>query len=181
MKKTALAFAIALALFGCKSTSTSARIDDQNATATVVPKGPAPEFDLENIAGGKLKSADLKGKIAVIDMWATWCGPCKLEIPRFNKLTEDYKDKKVQIVGITIESPYADIKPTVQETGIKYSVLVGNDAVVDGFGGVFGFPTTFIVTPEWKIYKKYLGAQAEKDERIRKDIEKLLAQQAASD
>ena len=177
MKKTALAFAIALALFGCKSAGV--RVDDQNAT--VQPKGPAPEFDLENIAGGKLKAADLKGKVTVVDIWATWCEPCISEIPKFNKMLEEYKGKNVQIVGITIESPHDAIKPKVQETGIKYTILVGNDAVVDGFGGVIGFPTTYVVTPDWKIYKKYLGALSNKDERIRKDIDKLLAEQGTTD
>ena len=172
MKKTALAFAIAFVLFGC--TSTGGRVDDQNATVQL--KGPAPEFDLENVAGGTTKAADLKGKVTVVDIWATWCEPCIAEIPKFNQMTEYYKGKDVQIVGITIESPHDAIKPKVQETGMKYTVLVGNDAVVDGFGGVIGFPTTYVVTKDWKIYKKYLGALPDKDQRIRKDVEKLLAQ-----
>jgi hypothetical protein len=63
---------------------------------------------------------------------------------------------------------------------MKYTVLVGNDAVVDGFGGLVGFPTTFIVTKDWKIYKKYMGALPDKDVRIRKDIEKLLQEESAT-
>jgi hypothetical protein len=81
----------------------------------------------------------------------------------------------VQIIGITVASPYKDIKPKVAELGMKYPVLVGDDNVEEGFGGTIGYPTTFIVTKDWKIYKKYMGALADKDARIRKDIEKLLA------
>jgi len=172
MKKTALAFAIAFALFGCKS---SLEQPDRRETAAVQPKGPAPDFDLENVAGGKTKAADLRGKVSIVDFWATWCEPCIAEIPKFNKMTQEYKGQDVQIVGITVESPHDDIKPKVKELGMNYTVLVGNDAVVDGFGGLIGFPTTYVVTKDWKIYKKYLGALPDKDARIKKDIAKLLA------
>ena len=174
MKKAALPFLLAVALFGCARGPAG-----RDSTATV-SKGPAPEFELENIAGGKTKAADLKGKVLVVDFWATWCEPCIAEIPKFNKIADEYKGKDVQIVGITVESPHDDIKPKVKETGMKYTVLVGNDAVVDGFGGLIGFPTTFIVTKDWKIYKKYMGALPDKDARIKKDIEKLLTEDAAN-
>jgi cytochrome c biogenesis protein CcmG, thiol:disulfide interchange protein DsbE len=168
MKKTAMALAIALALFGCTS-----RQPVSTSEKSATPKGPAPDFDLENVAGGKIKAAELKGKVSVIDFWATWCEPCIAEIPKFNQLHEQYPN--IQVIGITVMSPHDDIKPKVAETGMKYTVLVGNDDVMDGFGGLVGFPTTFIVTKDWKIYKKYLGALPNKQDRIKKDIEKLLA------
>jgi len=169
MKKTAMALAIALALFGCTSRQPNSASDK----AAVKPKGPAPEFELENVAGGKLKALDLKGKVSVIDFWATWCEPCIAEIPKFNQLHDEYPN--VQVIGITVMSPHEDIKPKVKEVGMKYTVLVGNDDVADGFGGLIGFPTTFVVTKDWKIYKKYLGALPNKQDRIKKDIETLLA------
>ena len=169
MKKAALSIVLIFGLFGCS-----------NASVPNVAKGPAPDFELENIAGGKTKAAELKGKVLVLDFWATWCEPCIMEIPKFNKMADEFKGKNVQVVGITVESPHADIKPKVEETGMKYTVLVGNDSVVDGFGGLIGFPTTFVVTQDWKIYKKYMGALPDKDARIKKDIEKLLADQASN-
>jgi cytochrome c biogenesis protein CcmG/thiol:disulfide interchange protein DsbE len=170
MKMAALTLVLTLAVFGCAA-------GPAPEAASVTPKGPAPDFKLENIAGGTTDSADLKGKVLVVDFWATWCEPCIVEIPKFNKISDEYKGKGVEVVGITVESPYADIKPKVDETGMKYTVLVGNDAVVDGFGGLIGFPTTFVVTKDWKIYKKYMGALHDKDARIKKDIEKLLAEE----
>src|ERR1044071_180890 len=109
MKKTAMALAMLLAFVGC----TSRQADRTSEKATVQPKGPAPDFDLENVAGGKTNAADLKGKVSVIDFWATWCEPCIAEIPKFNKMSEEYKGQDVQIVGITVESPHDDIKPKV--------------------------------------------------------------------
>src|SRR5262245_33445192 len=172
-----VALVIALALIGCTSCTKGPASTNSSPAAA---KGPAPDFALENIKGGKTTAADLKGKVLVVDFWATWCEPCIMEIPKFNKMADEYHGKDVEIVGITVESPHDSIKPKVQETGMKYTVLVGNDAVVDGFGGLIGFPTTFIVTKDWKIYKKYMGALPDKDARIKKDIEKLLAEDVAN-
>jgi peroxiredoxin len=168
MKKAAIALVLVLALVACSK-------------APAAPPKGAPDFELENIAGGKLKAADLKGKVAVLDFWATWCEPCWSEVPKYNKLMAEFEGKDVQIVGITVQSPRADIQPKAQELGIKYTVLVGNDAIEDEFGGMIGYPTTFIVTKDWKIYKKYMGALPDKDARIRKDIEKLLAEASDAD
>ena len=134
----------------------------------------APKFELENIAGGTTRSADLEGKVSVIDIWATWCEPCIAEIPKFNRLYEEYKNKDVQIVGITAVSPHDDIAPKAKQFGMRYTVLVGDEAVVDGFGGVIGWPTTFVVTKNWTIYKKYVGALPDKETRLKRDIETLL-------
>jgi len=175
MKKIALLLVIAAAVSGCKARQAE-RPSDKAATQ---PKGPAPQFELENIAGGKIKAADLKGKVSVIDFWATWCEPCIAEIPKFNQLHEQYPN--VQVIGIVIMSPHDSIKPKVEQTGLKYTVLVGDDDVADGFGGLIGFPTTFVVTKDWKIYKKYLGALPNKQDRIRKDIETLLAAEEHAD
>src|SRR5437868_15437399 len=100
MKKIAIALAVALALFGCKNSRPG---NAPEKAAPVQPKGPAPDFDLENVAGGKIKAADLKGKVSVIDFWATWCEPCLAEIPKFNQLQAEYPN--VQVIGITVMSP----------------------------------------------------------------------------
>ena len=175
MKKMAFVLTFALALWGCASGGPNSGTSAPDAAGDA--KKPAPDFELDNVAGGKMKSSDIKGKVAVIDFWATWCAPCIQEIPNFNKIHEAHNGRGVQILAITTMSgALEDIKPKVAGLGMKYPVLVGDDNVVEGFGGLIGFPTTYVVTQDWKIYKKYLGMTPNKREQIEKDIEKLLAE-----
>lgn len=169
-------FLLAMAVLGgCQDSAITTSTPD---AAIAQPLGPAPDFDLEDVSGITIRSTDLKGKVSIIDFWATWCEPCKSEIPKYNALHEAYKDKDVQVLGITVESPRNGIAPKVKEWGIKYAVVVGDSKVSEGFGGYIGLPTTFIVGKDWKIYKKYLGAIPGKEEKIKKDIETLLNSQS---
>ena len=166
-----------------------AELDEPLLSSTLIPEGSSePLNDPAGIRERYEHALDLivdryflahSGKVAIIDFWATWCEPCIAEIPKFNQLHDQYPN--IQVIGITVMSPHDDIKPKVQEVGMKYTVLVGNDDVADGFGGLIGFPTTFVVTKDWKIYKKYLGALPNKQDRIRQDIEKLLAAEDHAD
>src|SRR5262245_27567322 len=133
-------------------------------------------FKLENVAGGFMTSEDLKGKVTVVDLWATWCGPCIQEIPIYNRLYDAFKGQDVAIVGIAVYSPRPDIPSKVRQLSIKYPVLIGDDQALQAFGHPQGFPTTYVINKEGKIYKHYVGAVAKKGEKIKQDIENLLAQ-----
>ena len=170
MKKLLTTSILAALLFGCASPTPT-----PNATGALKALGEAPQFDLDRVDGGKLSSKDLEGKVVVVDFWATWCQPCIQEIPNYNQLAADYKDKDVEVIGITLESgSLEDTKPKVEEFNMKYPVVMGDDAVVEGFGGLIGFPTTFLVGKDGKIYKKYLGLSSKKKETLEKDIALLL-------
>lgn len=172
--KKALTILFVLVLSGCGLNQPSGNAPQP----TNQQKSTAPDFELAKVAGGTLKSSDLKGKITIVDFWATWCEPCIEEIPKYNELHEKYDGKGVQMLGITVESgPLKDIKPKVEDFQMKYTVVVGDDKVIEGFGGLIGFPTTFIVDKDWKVYKKYLGMTRNKRDMIEKDIEKLLAEE----
>jgi thiol-disulfide isomerase/thioredoxin len=136
-----------------------------------------PAFDLESINGSRLSSKALEGKVVLVDFWATWCQPCIEEIPRWNELYARYQAKEFVVLGMTIRSGWAsDIKPDAEKLKIAYPVVVGNDDVEKGFGGIWGFPTTFLVNRKGQIYKKYTGSYPQKQAQIEADIQKLLAE-----
>ena len=137
----------------------------------------APAFDLESINGSRLSSKALEGKVVLVDFWATWCQPCIEEIPCWNELHARYQAKGFVVLGMTIRSGWAsDIKPDAEKLKIAYPVVVGNDDVEKGFGGIWGFPTTFLVNRKGQIYKKYTGTYPQKQAQIEADIQKLLAE-----
>jgi len=138
--------------------------------------GQMPKFSLVRIAGGDLKSEDLKGKVAVIDFWASWCSPCKVEIPQYNKVVASMAGKDFQMIGYAVDSGTIDeVRKSAQELGIQYPVVMATDEVTAAFGNYRGLPTTFIIGKNGKIYKKYEGTSAGKVAQIAKDIEALLA------
>jgi thiol-disulfide isomerase/thioredoxin len=147
----------------------------QFAVAQALP--PVPAFDLESADGSRFTSKALEGKVVLVDFWATWCSPCIAEIPAWNELYRRYQEKGFVVLGVTIRSGWAsDIKPDVEKLKIAYPVVVGNDKVEKGFGGIWGFPTTFLVNRKGQIYKKYIGMDPKKQAGIEVDIQKLLAE-----
>lgn len=172
MKKSLAGMLVAVICIGCSSAQSYQTVQQPGVLKAL---GDTPKFELQLISGGKLNSDELKGKVVVVDFWATWCQPCIQEIPNYNKMTEQYAGKDVQILGITLESgSLADAKPKVEALHMKYPVVMGDDKTVEGFGGLIGFPTTFLVGKDGKIYKKYLGLTSKKKETIMRDIQTLL-------
>ncbi|MGH9904534.1 MAG: TlpA family protein disulfide reductase [Pyrinomonadaceae bacterium] len=135
---------------------------------------PLPEFSLVRLNGQTLSSQELKNNIVVLDFWATWCAPCIDEVPIFNKLQKKYYSRGVRVIGLAAQSGWArDIRKFVARHPMNYMVVVGNDAVVADFG-VINFPTTYLIAPGWKVYKKYSGADEINAAVLERDIEALL-------
>jgi len=178
MRKLVIIAAIALA--GCSNPGpsiSSAASGNRDKPVANDARKPVPQFQLANLDGGFLKTSDLKGKVTLLDFWATWCEPCKEEIPKYNALQEKYAGKDFSILGVTVDSGSAEeIKPKVKELQIKYSVVVGNDQVVQDFGGVIGYPTTFLISKDGKIQRKFIGTPPGKQEQLEKIIDSLLSQ-----
>jgi thiol-disulfide isomerase/thioredoxin len=135
-----------------------------------------PYFKLQNVAGGFMTSEDLKGKVTVIDLWATWCHWCAEEVPIYNQLYDSFQGHDdVAVVGITVDSPRRDVQSKVRQLGMKYPVLI-DDGALQPFGPVRGLPTTIVMSKDGKIYKHYVGAVSQKEEKLKQDIQQLLAE-----
>ena len=123
-----------------------------------------------------MNSTDLKGKVVVVEFWATWVSPAKAVIPEYNRLRRKLKDQGVEFLGITYQSgSVEEIAQFASQLQIEYPVVVGTDVVNQGFGGTPGFPTTFLVGKDWNVYRRILGQTADKIPNLEKDITALLA------
>jgi len=120
----------------------------------------AAEFTLLDINGRSVSLSDFKGKVIILDFWATWCPPCKAEIPHFIELYYKYKSKGLEIIGIGLDTGGAKVlKEFANANGVTYPILVGNNNVTNAYGGVRGIPTTFVIDREGNIIKKLVGYQ----------------------
>jgi len=116
----------------------------------------APDYQLESIEGGSQKISDYRGSVVMLNFWATWCGPCKREIPDFIELQKTYGPKGLKIVGVALDEP-ADVRSFVRANGLNYPVLIGNAEIAQAYGGVQSIPTTFLIDREGKIVTSAVG------------------------
>lgn len=116
--------------------------------------GIAPGFTLPDLNGKPVSLADFKGKVVVLDFWATWCPPCRREIPDFIKLQTEYGSKSVQIVGIALDEP-GKVQEFARQNGMNYPVLLGTQEISVKYGGIEGIPTTFIIDKNGKIANRF--------------------------
>ena len=119
---------------------------------------PAANFTLADANGAKVSLADYKGKVVLLNFWATWCGPCKVEIPWFIEFNKTYKDRGLVVVGVSLDDDgWKSVKPYLAEKKIDYTVVVGNDAVSKSYGDVDSLPTTFIIDRDGRIAFMHTG------------------------
>ena len=121
--------------------------------------GSAPDFELKDLAGATVRFADTAGSVRLVNFWATWCAPCREEIPYFKEFETKYGPKGFKVVGIAMDDEgLTAVRPFVDELGMNYLVLLGNEEVGERFGGIVGYPTTFLVARDGTILKKWPGA-----------------------
>jgi peroxiredoxin len=140
---------------------------DLNTSITV-----APDFTLTDINGKPLHFDDLRGKVVLLDFWATWCGPCRVEIPWFVDLYARYHQQGLEVVGVSMDTGQLEaVRSFAAEFKMNYPIVIGNEGLADKFG-VFGLPTTLIVGRDGKIVDRHVGLVSR--DAFEKDIKGLL-------
>ena len=197
MKSVKLIFLILALMFifaGCKKKEPEPPqqaevIAEEKPTEPPVDKAPpspvekpgansAPSFTLRDLNGKQVSLSDFKGKVVILDFWATWCPPCVMEIPHFIELYEQYKDQGFAMVGISLDRQGVGIvKSFVQKYRVNYPILMTDGRIDRVYGGITGIPTTFVIDAAGNIQRKYVGYR---DKAVfEADIKTLLAEAEA--
>ncbi len=166
----ALAGVLVCLLAGCGNRETSV------AAATLKPgkeRHVAPDFALKDVNGKVVHLADYRGKVVLLDFWATWCGPCRIEIPWFMDLERKNKDRGFAVLGVSMDDEgWEVVKPFLAELGVNYRVVMGSDSTAEAYGGVDSLPTTFLIDRDGKIAAVHIGLASRRD--FEDGVEQLL-------
>jgi thiol-disulfide isomerase/thioredoxin len=147
--------------------------DDLHAVASAPPGAACPanaksanlNFTLKDINNKDVSLASYKGKVVLLDFWATWCGPCKIEIPWFVEFQQKYGSRGLQVVGVSIDDTVDKLKPFATQFKMNYTILQGldHDDVQDAYGPMFGVPVTVLISRDGKICLKHVGLGSKPD------------------
>lgn len=119
---------------------------------------PAPEFSLKDLEGNTVNLSDYKGKVVVVNFWATWCPPCRKEIPDFNELQAQYGEKGLQFIGIALdEEGVTKVKKWTSTNPVNYPVVIADDEIKKTYGEMNAIPVTLLIDRQGVIRTKYIG------------------------
>ncbi len=136
----------------------------------------APQFTLSDIKGNKISLSSFKGKVILLNFWATWCPSCKNEMPSLTSLYKKYREKGIVVVAISMDKSKRDVQNFLSKSPIVFPVLLDSDLSISHKYKVFAFPTTFLIDREGVLREKYIGEEDWMDPEIIKPIEKYLKQ-----
>jgi thiol-disulfide isomerase/thioredoxin len=118
---------------------------------------PVPQFSVQSFSGQTLDPAEWHGKVVILNFWATWCGPCRYEIPELMAMQKRF-GSSLQVVGLSVdEAPPAQVKQFAEQMGITYPVAMASEKLQDEFGGILALPTSFIINREGRVVDKHVG------------------------
>lgn len=160
-----------LVILGPMSGSTQSSTEN---LCTVTERTANLDFVLQDMNGNDVALGDYAGDVILLDFWATWCAPCRIEIPGFIEMIEDYGPRGFTVLGVSIDDTQEALQLYAAELGMNYPVLVGSerDDIKDEYGPLIGFPTSFIIDRDGRICHRHVGYAAK--ESFVREIEALL-------
>lgn len=134
---------------------------------------PAPDFSLPDLNGRSLQLSSYRGKVVLLDFWATWCTPCQEEIPHLVELQNSYRGWGLEIIGVSMDDSADPVREFYQRFRMNYPVVMGNAEIGERYGGVLGLPIAFVIDRDGRIYKEHIGATDVSV--LERDVKELLA------
>ena len=161
---------------GTAPNTTSDKASDDSSKADPQASRPlAPDFELTDLKNKRVKLSQYRGKVVVLNFWATWCPPCRKEIPDFIETYSNYREKGVEFLGIALDDEGKEVvAPFVSAKNINYPILIGEPKVVSSYGGIEAVPTTFLIDREGRV--QFHGEGAISRATLEKVLDKMLAQ-----
>ena len=158
VKKLFLVSMIALTGFAFNCNQIEAKNSDGDIVTINKDSDKAPDFALKSVDGKIVKLSDYKGKIVIIDFWATWCPPCRRGIPDLVELQKEYK-KDLVVIGISLDAAKTikDVPGFIKEYGINYPIVYGDQQVTIDYGGIRSIPTSFVIDQKGNVVDSNVG------------------------
>ena len=142
-------------------------------SGTALQHSPAADFSLPQLNLQTLRLSDYRGKIVLLDFWATWCDPCREETPHLVELQNKYRDQGLQIIGVSMDDGPEPVREFYQQFHMNYPVVMGNAEVSERYGGVLGLPIAFVIGRDGRIYARHIGAT--EVSVLEQEVKKLLS------
>lgn len=160
MKKFLIAIFVLLAVIVTSQVlnSTTAKSKNDRTITSLFSDKKAADFKLRTLEGKEVKLSDYRGKVVILDFWATWCPPCRKGVPDLISLQNEFK-KDLVVIGISLDqqNTIKDLKPFIENYKINYPVVLGDEKVVKDYGGISAIPTSFIIDQKGNIVDSHIG------------------------